>query len=74
MITSPFASELAGLPSHLAAELEDHLMESLEAGLRSGMSTEEARQSALRSLGSPLDIARRCLHSVRIRGSRTECP
>jgi len=62
MITSPFASELASLPSHLAAELEDHLMESLEAGLRSGMSNEEARQSALRSLGSPLEIARRCLH------------
>ena len=36
-------------------------MESLEAGLRSGMSAEEARRSALRSLGSPLEVARRCL-------------
>jgi hypothetical protein len=52
---------LAGLPTQVAAELEDHLMESLEAGLRSGLSAEEARQSALRSLGSPLEIARRCL-------------
>jgi len=55
-----FSAELAGLPAQLADELEDHLMESLEAGLRSGMSAEEARQSALQSLGSPLEISRRC--------------
>jgi len=61
MNSNPFASDLTGLPAHLAAELEDHLMESLEAGLRSGMSAEEARRSALRSLGSPLEVARRCL-------------
>ena len=61
MNSNLFSSDLAGLPTQLAAELEDHLMESLEAGLRSGMSAEEARQSALRSLGSPLEIARRCL-------------
>ena len=61
MNPNPFASDLTGLPAHLAAEFEDHLMESLEAGLRSGMSAEEARQSALRSLGSPLEVARRCL-------------
>ncbi|MFM7555048.1 MAG: permease prefix domain 1-containing protein [Verrucomicrobiota bacterium] len=60
MNSNPFASDLAGLPSDLAAELEDHLMESMEAGLRSGQSAEEARQSALRSLGSPLEIAQRC--------------
>jgi hypothetical protein len=59
-LSSPFASELAGLPPHLAAELEDHLMESLEEGLRSGMSNEEAQQSALRALGSPVEIARNC--------------
>ena len=61
MNSNPFSSDLAGLPTQVAAELEDHLMESLEAGLRSGLSAEEARQSALRSLGSPLEIARRCL-------------
>lgn len=61
MNSNPFASDLAGLPPDLAAEFEDHLMESLEAGLRSGQSAEEARQSALRSLGSPLEVARRCL-------------
>lgn len=61
MNASPFSLDLAGLPAPLAAELEDHLMESLEAGLRSGISPEEARQSALRSMGAPLDVARRCL-------------
>lgn len=61
MSHKPFASELASLPADLAAELEDHLMESLEACLRSGMSSEEARKSALRSLGAPAHIARQCL-------------
>jgi hypothetical protein len=37
MNRSPFSADLAGPPAHLAAELEDNLMESLETGLRSGM-------------------------------------
>lgn len=61
MNSSPFSSQLSGLPAHLAAELEDHLMESLEAGLRSGMSTDEARRAALQSLGEPMEVARQCL-------------
>jgi uncharacterized membrane protein len=61
MNLSPFSADLAGLPAHLAAELEDHLMESHEAGLRSGMCSEEARRAALRSLGAPIEVARRCL-------------
>ena len=70
MNASPFSLDLAGLPAPLAAELEDHLMESLEAGLRSGISFEEARQSALRSLGEPLEVARRCLRESDPRKSR----
>jgi len=60
MKVSPFSQDLAGLPAPLAAELEDHLMESLEAGLRAGIPFEEARQSALRSTGSLLEVARQC--------------
>jgi len=60
MKVSPFSQDLAGLPAPLAAELEDHLMESLEAGLRAGKPFEEARQSALRSTGSLLEVARQC--------------
>jgi hypothetical protein len=37
MNRSPFSADLAGPPAHLAAELEDHLMESLEGDPRSGM-------------------------------------
>jgi hypothetical protein len=37
MNRSSFSADLAGLPAHLAAELEDHLMESFETGLRSGL-------------------------------------
>jgi hypothetical protein len=70
MKLSPFSSDLAGLPAPLAAELEDHLMESLEAGLRSGFSVEEARQSALRSMGAPLEVARQCLRESDPRNSR----
>jgi hypothetical protein len=61
MNTQPFGPELAGLPAELAAELEDHLMESMEAKIRSGMSFEDAREASLRSLGSPVEIAKRCL-------------
>jgi hypothetical protein len=61
MSTPSFSTELSGVPVAIAAELEDHLIECYEAGLRSGMSSEEARQSALRSLGSPAEIAQRCL-------------
>ena len=61
MSTPPFSRELSGIPAALAAELEDHLIECYEAGLRSGMSSDEARQSSLRSLGSPSEIAQRCL-------------
>jgi hypothetical protein len=70
MKASPFSPDLAGLPAPLAAELEDHLMESLEAGLRSGIPFEEARQSALRSTGSPLEVARHCLRESDPRRSR----
>ncbi|MFM8360382.1 MAG: permease prefix domain 1-containing protein, partial [Verrucomicrobiota bacterium] len=47
----PFANELQALAPAVAAELEDHLMESYAAGLRSGLGAEEARQAALRALG-----------------------
>ena len=70
MKVSPFSQDLAGLPAPLAAELEDHLMESLEAGLRAGMPFEEARLSALRSTGSPLEVARQCLGESGPRNSR----
>jgi hypothetical protein len=64
MRPSLFSSELADLPAPIAEELEDHLMESFEAGLRSGMSADEARKSALRSLGAPKEITRRCLRGA----------
>lgn len=64
MKPNPFASELAALPPEVAAELEDHLMESLAAGMRSGMTEEAARHAALRSLGLPLDIGRECEQAV----------
>ena len=61
MSTPSFSKELSGIPADIAAELEDHLLECYEAGLRSGMSAEEAHQSSLRSLGSPAEIAQDCL-------------
>ncbi|MFM8878472.1 MAG: permease prefix domain 1-containing protein, partial [Verrucomicrobiota bacterium] len=61
MSTPSFSNELSGIPADIAAELEDHLLECYEAGIRSGMSSEEARQSSLRSLGAPAEIARDCL-------------
>jgi len=64
MKPSPFASELAALPPEVAAELEDHLMESLAAGVRSGMTEEEARRAALRSLGIPAEVGRACGQAV----------
>ena len=69
MKLSPFSSDLACLPAPLAAELEDHLMESFEAGVRLGMPHEEARQSALRSMGAPLEVSRRCLRESNLRES-----
>jgi len=57
----PFAAELRSLPPEEAAELEDHLMEALAAGLRAGLGEEEARQAALRSLGPPDKIGWACL-------------
>lgn len=56
----PFANELRDLPPAVAAELEDHLMESYAAGLRSGLDAAEARQAALRSLGHPDLVGRAC--------------
>ncbi len=56
----PFAHELSGLPADVAAELEDHLMEAYEAGIRSGLSADAAREAALRSLGQPPEIAAWC--------------
>jgi hypothetical protein len=61
MSTPSFAKELSGIPAAIAAELEDHLIECYEACLRAGMSSDEARQSSLRSLGSPDEIAQNCL-------------
>lgn len=64
MKPNPFASELAALPPEVAAELEDHLMESLAEGVRSGMTEEEARHAALRSLGIPVEVGRACEQAV----------
>jgi len=64
MSTPNFSKELSGIQAPIAAELEDHLMECYEAGLRAGMSSEEARQSSLRSLGSPDEIALDCLKAA----------
>ena len=61
---SPFAAELAVLPPEVAAELEDHLMESLAEGVRSGMTEEAARHAAVRSLGIPLEVGRACEQAV----------
>lgn len=64
MNRTPFSSELAGLPEEISAELEDHLMESLGAEVRSGIPLDDARESALRSLGNPRDISRQCLSEL----------
>jgi hypothetical protein len=61
MNRSSFSADPAGLPAHLAAELEEHRMVFLEAGLRSGMCSEESRRTTLRSLGAPFEVAHRCL-------------
>jgi hypothetical protein len=55
-----FTDELAGLPADIAAELEDHLVESYLAAVQGGSSPEEARRQALSKLGVPSEIARRC--------------
>jgi hypothetical protein len=70
MKTTSFAPELAGLSHELAAELEDHLMACFEAGLQSGLSIDQARAAALRSLGVPTEIARRCDMESRRRWAR----
>lgn len=67
MKPSPFAQELAGLPAEVAAELEDHLMEAYDAGVRSGLSPGDARQAALLSLGKPLEIGGLCIEQSRTR-------
>jgi hypothetical protein len=61
----PFAHELSGLPAAVAAELEDHLMESYDTAIRSGLSEDEAREAALRSLGRPLEIGALCAEQSR---------
>lgn len=63
----PFAHELSGLPADVAAELEDHLMEAYEAGIRSGLSADAAREAALLSLGQPLEIGALCAEESRAR-------
>lgn len=63
----PFTHELSGLPADLAAELEDHLMEAYDAGIRSGLSEGAAREAALRSLGRPLEIGAMCAEQSRAR-------
>lgn len=65
----PFAHELSGLPADVAAELEDHLMEAYDAGIRSGLSEGAAREAALRSLGRPLEIGAMCAEQSRTRGA-----
>jgi hypothetical protein len=69
MSQSQFQKELSGLPPEIALELEDHLLESHTAALRSGLSDKDARVAALRSLGSPSDVARQCLEASRLDSS-----
>lgn len=69
----PFARELSGLPPEVAAELEDHLMEAYEAGVRSGLSEGEAREAALRSLGRPPEIGALCAEQSRARTASLAC-
>lgn len=58
-----FSSHLSGLPPEVSAELEDHLIELVEAGLRNGLTEEDARARALQSFGSPQEIGQQCLQT-----------
>jgi hypothetical protein len=63
--SNSFHQALAGLPPAIAAELEDHLLESAADSQSRGTPVDNAQSLALRQLGDPADIANACTRAVR---------
>jgi len=58
-----FSAHFSGLPPEVSSELEDHLTELVEAGIRDGLTEEDARIRALQAFGPLQDIGQQCVHA-----------
>lgn len=63
--SNPITPALAGLPPEIAAELEDHLLESAAHSQSRGAPAADAQRLALHQLGDPASIAHACHRAVR---------